>query len=615
MRISLVTLLVFIFNLAFCQLVIKPIESQKAASKSQSTSRKAVTPATLPFWDDFSVTTNSADSIRIWGNDTTSQWDYQNSKDVFINATLAINPPTYKVATFDGLDVNGAFHAANEFSLADQLQSDTIDLSIYNETTDSIWISFYWQAGGNVEKPDEGDSLRLQFYDPNDDDSDPWSTIWSMEGDEQLDDSTFTQVIKEVKQRFLTNKFIFRFQSFGDLDGPFDAWHIDWIYLNRGRSEDEKNVGYRDRAFSGQLKTLFSPFTSIPLNQLRNNLDNYIGDQSILISNLDAENPQPISYRHEIIDSESMTSIFLNPVEEVNPLLRANTIQEISLDTIIISGLPAKDSLVLRSSVQILNSKDSLLSAPIDLRVNDIIRQEYLLHNFYAYDDGTAEYAAGTNVLNGQIAVKFWLEEQDTMTHVAFHFPNIAPSAEGKSLTLNILKSLDENGPAIRSQQINVKADSIINGFTYYELVRPLIISDTFFISYQQNTNDYIGVGFDRSNMNASDYIFENKGDGWEQNILIQGALMIRPIFRNVQDFSLGYNDQLKKLTIYPNPTKGVISISGNYLSIEVMNIFGQILLSEQAKSNHDLSNLEGGLYLLKVHQQDGEQTYKIIKK
>lgn len=608
MRLSVTIALLLASQLVWSQLAIKPI----AQPKRNSVATKVVSPASLPFWDDFSVSDAMVDPIRIWGSDTTSQWDLENSKDVFVNATLAINPPTYNVVTFDGLDGNGGFRA-DSLGFADQLQSDTIDLSGYNETADSIWISFYWQSGGNVEKPDKRDSLRLQFYNP----TDGWVTFWSEKGSEekQKSDTIFIHEMRPVEQAFLTDEFVFRFQSFGDLTGPFDAWHLDWIYLNRGRSEDEMSEGYRDRAFSGQFKTLFSPYTSIPLNQLRNNLDKYIGDQSILLSNLDAENPQPISYRHEILDSESMSSLFLNPVEEVNPLLLANTIQEVPLDTIALSGLPPEDSIVLRSSVQILNSKDSLLSAPIDLKINDQINQEYLLQNFYAYDDGTAEYAAGTNVANGQVAVKFWLEEQDTMTHVAFHFPNIAPSAKGKSLTLRILKSLDENGSVIRAQQINVNPDSVINGFTYYELVRPLVVSDTFYVSYQQNTNDYIGIGFDRSNMEASDYIFENKGDGWEKNVLIKGALMIRPIFKNVKDFTLGNNEQPQKLTIFPNPTDGYLSIKGQYMSIDVMGISGKILFREEAKSVHDLTNLEGGLYLLRIHQLDGDRTYKIIKK
>lgn len=592
----------------FGQLIVKPIQTVESENKQQIQGKRA--PSTLPFWDDFSITNQSADSIRIWGNDTTSQWDYDQSRDVYINATLAINPPTYNVATFDGLDQYGSFHTANENNLADQLQSDTIDLSTYNEG-DNIYLSFYWQAGGNVEMPDEGDSLRLQFYNPTDVDGDPWTTIWWVEGGGEIYDSVFTQEIQLVEQAFLTNQFTFRFQSFGDLEGPFDAWHVDWIYMDEGRNSND--LSHLDRAFSGQFEGLFSPFTSMPTNQLRLNLSKYVGDQSIQISSLDLNNPQPINYSHEILDTETSTSLFLNAIEGLDTLLVANSVQNVLLDSITLSPFPNKDSIVLQSSIYILSTKDSLLSGAIDLRINDTIRSEFLLHNYYAFDDGSAEYAAGTNVVGGQIAVQFWVEEQDTLTHVGFHFPNIEPSSSGKPITLNIFNSLDDEFP-LRSQQVTIQNDSMINGFTYYELKRPLIVTDTFFIAYEQNSSDYIGIGFDRSNADASNYIFENKGDGWERNERLQGALMIRSVFEDVGELALGTIEP-RKLLIYPNPTNGLISIRGEYISVEILNLSGKIFFQEKAKSQHDFSSLERGLYLLKIHQLDGERTYKIIKK
>lgn len=616
-RFSIILLSLLLSQVTVAQLIIKSIVHPETIQKEQSLYKKNTAPATLPFWDDFSITQNSADSIRIWGNDTTYQWNYEQSKNVFINATLAINPPSYKVATFDGLDANGGFHLDNELGLADQLQSDTIDLSTFNES-DQIFISFYWQPGGNVEMPDEGDSLRLQFYNPNTTDVDPWKTIWMMEGDEQLADSIFTQEAFKITQEFLTEKFVFRFQSFGDLDGPFDAWHLDWIYINANRENDD--LFYLDRGFNGQLTSPFSPFTSMPISQFKINQNNYIGTPSTTLFNLD-QFLQPTEYIfvvRSLNDNTRIDSLQYGNEMELRPNpdpLKLTTKRNQSFAGIDFSTIPNLDSLVVQSELYIQLSDDDFLDGSnINLRINDTLRAEYLLHNYYAYDDGTAEYAAGTNVLGGQIAVKFWLEEEDTLTHVAIHFPNISPSAEGKALTLNIFKELSKNNLPYRSQQINVKSDSIINGFTYYKLARPLVVSDTFYISYQQNSSDYIGVGFDRSNMEASGYIYENNGDGWKQNIRIKGSLMIRAIFEGVEDFSLGSIHQ-KKYQVYPNPTSGNLSIEGNYQSIEVMDISGRVYLQERAKSIHDLSKLEVGLYLLKVHQIDGERTYKIIKK
>ncbi len=45
------------------------------------------------------------------------------------------------------------------------------------------------------------------------------------------------------------------------------------------------------------------------------------------------------------------------------------------------------------------------------------------------------------------------------------------------------------------------------------------------------------------------------------------------------------------------------------------MDISGKVLFMEDFQENHNISNLKAGLYLLKVHQTDGDRTYKIIKK
>jgi hypothetical protein len=610
----------------FGQLIVKPIQKNETKNERQTIKIKRA-PSVLPFWDDFSITKNTADSIRIWGNDTTSQWDYNQSKDVYINATLAIKPPTYNVATFDGLDQYGMFHTENPDNLADQLQSDTIDLSGFNKD-DSIYISFYWQAGGNVEMPNEGDLLHLQFYNPADVDGDPWTTFWSQEGSDTLSNSKFTQEIMMVEQGFLTNKFVFRFQSFGNTHGPFDAWHIDWVYMNAGRSEVDLLNGYDDGALSGELSSPITPFSSIPVHQFTSD-NKYIRNQSIAFSYLNRKEdveeifPIRVSYIVTLTNNDftilldtGKTSNFLNwELNYVEETLGLTDIPHVFLRNQDFSQLNLFDSVVLETLVYLKEKKDTIVfnNSIIDLSVNDSLRVEYLLHNYYAYDDGSAEYAAGTNKVGGQVAVQFWVEEPDTLSHVAFHFPNIEPSASGKPITLKIFKSLDDEIPQ-RSQQITIKNDSMINGFTYYKLDRPLIVSDTFFIAYEQNTSDYIGVGFDRSNPEASKYIFENKGIGWERNDRLQGALMIRAIFEEIQDYTLGTTEP-KKLMIFPNPTDGIISIEGKYTHIELFNLSGMIFFKEKAKPQHDFSNLEGGLYLLKIHQLDGERTYKIIKK
>ena len=614
MRKFVFAIFVLAVQLGFTQLTIKPILKPEQNTRARTAATQTVNPATLPFWDDFSITSDSPDSIRVWGNDTTLQWNYDLSKNVYVNATLAVNPPTYKVATFDGLDANGGFHAGSDIGLADQLVSDTIDL----QGRANVVLSFYWQAGGHVEIPEEGDSLILQFYSPNIATNEGWRTVWSKDGGdlESDQDSVFTQVAVDVESIFLTDGFVFRFQSYGDKDGPFDAWHVDWIYLNENRQNDD--FYYLDRGLTGQLTSPIAPFKSMPIHQFKLNEAELTSSQFVQAFNLDGQ-LQPTEYILVIRDLNNGNRVDSLEYGDKDPLfanpdpLKVSIERFIELSGIDLSTIPDEDSINLLSEVYLESSDDDFLDGTnINLRINDTIRTQYLLHNYLAYDDGTAEYAAGTNINGGQVAVKFWLEVPDTLSHVDIHFPNIAPVSNGSPLELRIFKDLDSE--PIKKQSISVINANELNQFTRYALSSPILLSDTFYLGYQQSKNDYIGVGFDRSNPQASQYIYENRSGQWEQNTRLTGALMIRPVFGKVDSLVLSA-DPVKKLKIYPNPITNYATIEGAYESISVIDFSGRKLLKQAAQRSHDFSNLKAGLYLLTIHRKEGDQTIKIIKK
>lgn len=613
MKNILIVILVLMANLGMAQLTIKPIYQTQTSQKGRVSNSKVINKAALPFWDDFSISTDVPDSIRIWGNDTTHQWNYELSKNVFVNATLAINPPSFKVVTFDGLDSNGAFHAGSDVGLADELVSDTIDLQ---GTANNI-LSFYWQAGGAVEIPENGDSIRLQFYDPA---STPeqWITVWSKDGGDLTSnqDSVFTQETISVASQFLTQQFLFRFQSFGDKDGPFDAWHLDWIYLNENRNTDD--FYYLDRGLTGQLTSPLSPYKSLPLNQFKANEAAFSSSQFIQAFNLDFQ-LQPTEYILVIRNENNNNRIDSVEYGGEDPLLnnpdpliitRERTIELNGLD---LSGLPNEDSVVISSEVYLKSSDDDFLDGTqVDLKINDTLRAEYLLHDFYAYDDGTAEYAVGTNINGAQVAIEFWLEQDDTLTHIDIHFPNIEPVSGGTPLELRVFKDL--NAEPIMTQDISVINATQVNEFTRYKLASPLILSDTFFLGYEQSKNEYVGIGFDRSNPDASSYIYENSNGEWEQNVRLSGALMIRPIFSTIDSLVLSTKKEELTHKVYPNPTTGLIQIEGSYQSITLIDFSGRTWLNESYAKTHDFSNLKAGLYLLIIRRKEGDQTLKIIK-
>ena len=84
-----------------------------------------------------------------------------------------------------------------------------------------------------------------------------------------------------------------------------------------------------------------------------------------------------------------------------------------------------------------------------------------------------------------------------------------------------------------------------------------------------------------------------------------------------LQDFLLTTNDHfLKKINIYPNPTKDFINIDlQNSLKskVQIFNIFGKELFNKQFTQNFisiDISNFTKGIYILKINNK----TTKLIK-
>ena len=89
--------------------------------------------------------------------------------------------------------------------------------------------------------------------------------------------------------------------------------------------------------------------------------------------------------------------------------------------------------------------------------------------------------------------------------------------------------------------------------------------------------------------------------------------------FRFVTKVSLGFNDQtIEKLVIYPNPTSNILNISAAtpITNVEVVNILGQVLISEKevAISQIDVSKLSTGNYFIRVTSENNTNVLQFVK-
>ena len=85
-----------------------------------------------------------------------------------------------------------------------------------------------------------------------------------------------------------------------------------------------------------------------------------------------------------------------------------------------------------------------------------------------------------------------------------------------------------------------------------------------------------------------------------------------------------GVNDLLIKpeVTIYPNPTNGIFNMDfkNEVKSIRIVDILGKVVYSEKVASETieatkriDLSNLNNGLYIVSITNDNGTSNYKVI--
>ena len=248
-------------------------------------------------------------------------------------------------------------------------------------------------------------------------------------------------------------------------------------------------------------------------------------------------------------------------------------------------------------------------------RVNDTLRQRIEIKDVFSYDDGVADFAAGLNRKNGQISLQYVLAEQDTITHLDIYFPQIKPSAEGQFIDLLVLRDLSGDlGSILTQQQVTVQFSDSINKFTRYELDKPVVVNDSIYVGFKQNTNNYIGIGLDKNNPQG-DKIYFNIGNGWEPNIQVEGSLMIRPVLRNV-DFTVVNNighQQRPNIRVFPNPANRIVKIEGEVESIGLYTIYGQKLPIAFNHDEFNVSHIPNGIYILKAQLDSNIQTFKLI--
>ena len=72
-------------------------------------------------------------------------------------------------------------------------------------------------------------------------------------------------------------------------------------------------------------------------------------------------------------------------------------------------------------------------------------------------------------------------------------------------------------------------------------------------------------------------------------------------------------NDINSNLSVYPNPVKDVLTIEGNYISVDMFDLLGNLVLSSsKTTKNINVSSLADGVYMLNIKTENGIAVKKI---
>ena len=601
--------LTFIFMFSFCTLVMAQevlneltlngqlLGNTKAIHATKHLKAGVNDTLSIPFIDDFSYEGPYPDENR---------WEDQH---VYINNDLAIAPISIGVASFDGLDSSGYPYnisaSINSSAIADYLTSKPIDLN-YN-VSDSLYLSFYYQPEGRGNAPEGRDSLVLEFRA----DDSTWVSMWNKSGFNPAEgDSTFYKVMVPVlNSAFLYKGFQFRFKNYATLSGSIDHWHVDYVYLDKGRTVLDDPLS--DVTFVYSPSSMLKEYSAMPWKhyssaQVATSLSNFIRNNDTIAINTD--------YQYNIL--ENNVSLATEGGTDNIDAYRDFGYSHCTPDCPSIMNPPvnytfvadARDSatFVIEHTIKPNNLNDLVSS-------NDTVRYYQRFYNYYAYDDGTAEAGYGLTASGGALAYQFNIDRQDTLRGIKIYFnPQLKNIS---SYTFTVAVWADNNGipGTLLFQDTLVKpvyTKSGPNGFFNYLLnKKDLTLNGKYYVGMIQTLEESLNVGFDK-NTNKKDKIFYNIDGVW-YNTNFTGALMIRPMFG--KNFMIGIDEQKQEkfqkntFTLYPSPANDRVMI--NTLStapfdIMINDLSGRMVKLEknlQNKTSIDVADLSAGMYLFTI--------------
>ena len=586
----------------------------RSSSNNQVFKREVNDTLTIPFIDDFSYE-GQYPSNFLWSD-----------SNAYVNRTYGINVPTIGVVTLDGLDKNGLPYSdvLYNYGEADTLTSKIIDLSSID--TGSIYISFYYQQKGNGNQPDYEDSILLEVL--NEDST--WNLVWTMNGGIISDEFIYTSIAISDSSYF-HDGFRFRFVNYATNSGNNDHWNLDYIKLT-----DKSDTIIKDVCIKDINQTLLTPYMQVPWDHFDSSI-HLKGSHSFVISNLsELEQAGSVLYFYKVFQlfpqiAYSLIDSHSNNPPVLNVPIDNNVSVEFKDDLMVdLPLIPKSPKVKVKFKITYEINKSGWLNQD-----NDTISFYQKFNDYYAYDDGSAETAYGLVSTGAKLAIEYNISKEDSLYGILIHWAHMNMNNEDEFFSLYVWDQINKTNASggvddtlfYVDFKTPVYVDSL-NGWYYYPLDEPKIVSGDIYIGWVQTTSEMLNVGFD-VNTNNNSKIFYNVSGNWT-NTQFKGSVMMRPVFgksseQYIPEYPAKINEVLSStdnIFIYPNPFNDLLTIEfveHKKHTIKIFNLFGQKvkeLKVDQKKINLTLSDLNDCIYILNVINEENIEigNYKILK-
>jgi Secretion system C-terminal sorting domain len=589
--------------------VVSPLESYPISHSGPDSGRRLLRThgegdtLQLPFFEDFAAYTGQP-SERSW----------QKGGGVYVNDQFGVNPPSLQVVTFDGVNGRGMpYSAFTSYGYTDTLTAKPIELSDLSPA-DSVYLSFFWQAGGlggspNTDSGSQPSFLALEFRDQ----AGSWVEVWRQPGTNTRTD--FAPVMVRVAGAgFFHGGFQFRFRSAGIRKGNEDSWNVDYIYLDKNRRAGRP---YRaDVALSQRLNPLLERYTAMPAHQFFADPARELNDSAFTRLNNFNTLFAPITWRGYVQ--------VVSPAAPADTFLRGNAAIQPGARNFLISGQPNAAALAPTSTMLQVRHALFLNSRESDalLRRNDTVARITTLGEYYAYDDGTAETNFSLNNSgNRQLAYRFDLNQPDHVRAIRVYLTKT--NVPGHVITFRVWDEVEgQPAPTVKaSRSFAIPAQEDLNQFFDIILAQPVPVSGSFYIGFSipASVPDFVNVGYDLNERAPGRILYNNNSTGWLTFQEVPGALLLRPLMGLVtgmpEETPVAGSSAIK---VFPNPSTGLFTIAGDYQQFCLRDLSGKLILCKtrkEAGQQLNLQHLPKGLYLLQLQLKNRTVIRKIVIK